>query len=320
MSPVNDRQIVVAGSLAYDNIMDFPGLFKDHILPEKIDSINLSFLVTDLKRQRGGCAANIAYSIALLGGRARIVAAAGHDFDEYAAWLEGEGIDIGGLHRFNDLATASCFVTSDQSSNQIVGFYPGAMGQAGTISMAESAGDRAEMCIVAPDDPAAMLRHCREAKTAGIPLVFDPSFQVIHLSGEDLWEAMKGARIVMLNDYEFAVLKEKTGKTEEEMLEEIEILVVTLGSKGSSIRTLDGHIQVPACEISGMVDPTGAGDSYRAGFLTGLSEGRELEICGRMGSVASAYVVERYGTQSHRYSREEFEARYQKNFGVPLDS
>ncbi len=318
MSPNDDRQIVVAGSLAFDNIMDFPGLFKDHILPEKIDSINLSFLVTDLKRQRGGCAGNIAYSIALLGGRARIVAAAGHDFDEYAAWLEGEGVDIGGLHRFNELATASCFVTSDQSSNQIVGFYPGAMSQAGTISMAESAGDRAEMCIVAPDDPAAMLRHCREAKASGIPLIFDPSFQVIHISGEELWQAMRGARMVMLNDYEFAVLKEKTGKSEEQMLEEVEILIVTLGSKGSSIATRDGKIQVQACEISGMVDPTGAGDAFRAGFLTGVSEGHELAICGRMGSVASAYVVEQYGTQSHRYSRGEFEARYERHFGEPL--
>ena len=318
MPPVNERQIVVAGSLAFDHIMDFPGLFKDHILPEKIDSINLSFLVSDLKKKRGGCAANIAYSIALPGGRARIVAAAGHDFDDYAAWLEGEGIDLGGLHRFDDIVTASCFITSDQSSNQIVGFYPGAMKYAGTISMAESAGDRPEMCIVAPDDPAAMLRHCKEAKEVRIPLVFDPSFQVIHLSGEDLWEAMRGARIVMLNDYEFAVLKEKTGKSEEQMLEEIEILVVTLGSEGSSIRTRDDHIEVPACEIAAMVDPTGAGDSYRAGFLTGLSEDRELEICGRMGSVASAYVVEQYGTQTHRYSREEFEARYERNFGEPL--
>ena len=309
--------ILVAGSLAYDYIMDFPGAFKDHILPDKLHCINISFLVDKLKKQRGGCAANIAYTLALLGERPRIVAAAGRDFSEYEAWLQEQGVDTSAILTVEDEITATCFITTDKSDNQITGFYVGAMKSAASISLKASAGPNPRICIVAPDDPEAMLRHCREAREAGIKFVYDPSFQVTAMDGERLYSGAEGAYALILNDYEFAVFCEKTGKTTEQLLEVVELLVVTLGEQGSNIYR-KGHpeLLVPSAKISEVVDPTGAGDAYRGGFVAGLVRGLPLETAGRMGSVAAAFVVERYGTQNHAYSHREFRARYEENFGT----
>lgn len=309
--------ILVAGSLAYDYIMDFPGAFKDHILPDKLHCINISFLVDKLKKQRGGCAANIGYTLALLGERPRIVAAAGRDFSEYAAWLQEQGVDTSAILTVEDEITATCFITTDKSDNQITGFYVGAMKSAANISLKASAGPNPRMCIVAPDDPDAMLRHCQEAREAGIKFVYDPSFQVTAMDGERLYSGVEGAYALILNDYEFAVFCEKTGKSVEQILEVVELLVVTLGEKGSKI-CRKGHpeLLIPAAKISGVVDPTGAGDAYRGGFVAGLVRGLPLETAGRMGSVASAFVVERYGTQNHAYSHREFQTRFEENFGA----
>lgn len=308
--------ILVAGSLAYDYIMDFPGAFKDHILPDKLHCINISFLVDKLKKQRGGCAANIAYTMALLGEHPRIVAAAGRDFAEYSAWLAEQGVDVSAILRVDDEVTATCFITTDRADNQITGFYVGAMARAKEISLKASAGDHAEIMVIAPDDPDAMLRHAKEAREAGIPVVYDPSFQVTAMDGERLWQGAQGAKALVLNDYEFAVFCEKTGKTEEQILAEVELLIVTLGEKGSRIRTRAGEtVEVPAAKVEQVIDPTGAGDAFRGGFVSGLVRGLPLDVCGRLGSVASAFVVERYGTQSHAYTRREFQNRYEANFG-----
>ncbi len=308
--------ILVAGSLAFDYIMDFPGHFKDHILPDKLHCINISFLVDKLKKQRGGCAANIAYTLALLGERPRVVAAAGRDFAEYASWLESQGVDTGAIMMVDDEVTATCFITTDRSDNQITGFYVGAMARAREISLRASAGPEAKMCIIAPDDPDAMLRHAEEARQSNLPFLYDPSFQVTAMDGERLWAGARGARALILNDYEFSVFCEKTGKSQEDILAEVEIQVVTLGEKGSEIRTRDGQVvQVPAARISAVVDPTGAGDAFRGGFVAGLMRQLPLGTCGRLGSVASAYAVEKYGTQNHAYTRSEFLARYEENFG-----
>ena len=316
--------ILVTGSLAYDYIMDFPGAFKDHILPDKLHCINISFLVDKLKKQRGGCAANIAYTMALLGERPRIVAAAGRDFTEYSAWLSEQGVDVSAILQANDEVTATCFITTDRSDNQITGFYVGAMARAREISLKASAGSKAAICVIAPDDPDAMLRHAREAREAGIPVVYDPSFQVTNMPGDRLWEGTLGAKSLVLNDYEFAVFCEKTGKTEADILAEVELLIVTLGEQGSYIKNRKGEtINIPAAKVSNVVDPTGAGDAFRGGLVSGLVRGLPLEVCGRLGSVASAYVVEQYGTQSHAYSRQDFQKRYEANFGpasVPLFS
>jgi adenosine kinase len=314
-APRAQGRILVTGSVAFDQIMDFPGDFKDHILPDKMHTINLSFLVGELKKQRGGCSANIAYSLALLGRRAKMVAAAGRDFDGYRQWLVDHGVDVSGVRIFDDVPTACCFITTDRADNQITGFHPGAMGRARELSLTEAAGPEDALTIVAPDDPEAMSRHCREAKQAGLPLVYDPSFQVIALDGETLAEDARGARAVFVNDYEFAVFQEKTGRDVAGLLELAEMWVVTLGEKGSVIHLRGGgQVEVPPARVEKVVDPTGAGDAYRAGFLAGLVQERELEVCGRMGSVAAAYAVESYGTQNHAYTQDAYERRYRENF------
>jgi len=316
-TPSNGKEVLVTGSLAFDQIMDFPGKFQDHILPDKLHMINLSFLVSDLRLRRGGCAANIAYTLALLGEKPRIVAAAGNDFDGYRDYLEELGIDVSGIRTFDDLQTACCFITTDRSDNQITGFHPGAMGRAGEISLGDAANaQKAEYAIVAPDDPAAMLRHAREAKEAGVPLLFDPSFQVIALEGEDLRTAADGAEAVFVNDYEFEVFKEKSGLSEKDLMGLARFWVVTLGEKGSRILVRgEGRIEVPPAKAKEVVDPTGAGDAFRAGFMAGLLREQPLDVCGRMGSVASVYAVEHKGTQEHRYTQEEFAERYRASFG-----
>jgi adenosine kinase len=315
------QQILVTGSLAFDQIMVFPGDFKDHILPEKLHVINISFLVSEMRRQRGGCAGNIAYSLALLGHDARVVATAGHDFDDYAAWLEKHGVDLGGVEILDDITTASCFITTDQSDNQITGFFPGAMARAGELSLRELAGDRPAAVIIAPDDPGAMIRHCKEAREAKIPFIFDPSFQVTAMEGDDLATAAQGAAILMVNDYEFAVFEKKTGKTGDDVFDLVDLAAVTLGGEGSKLlRRGEPEISIPAAKIGEFRDPTGAGDAFRAGFVAGLQRGFDLEVCGRMGSVASAFVVEQNGTQVHTYSRQDFAERYAANFGpLPAD-
>ena len=311
-----DRQIIVTGSLAFDQIMVFQGNFQDHILPEKLHVINISFLVSEMKRQRGGCAGNIAYTLALLGHESRIVATAGHDFDDYHQFLAGHGVDLGGIGIIDEMVTASCFITTDQSDNQITGFYPGAMGRAADLSLAERVGDRAGVVVIAPDDPAAMARHCKEARDTGLPFIFDPSFQVTAMDGEALAEAARGAAMLVVNDYEFAVFEKKTGKKGKDVFDLVDMAAVTLGGEGSKLLLKDGtEILIPAAEIGEFKDPTGAGDAYRSGFVAGLQQGFDLEVCGRMGSVASAFVVEQNGTQNHAYTKEDFVARYESNFG-----
>lgn len=310
-------QVLVAGSLAFDHIMSFPGFFKDHILPDRVHMINVSFLVDKIEKQRGGCAGNIAYTLSLLGETPRIVAAAGNDFADYQAWLSKHGIDTSAIKRVDDEITATCFVTTDKSDNQITGFYVGAMARAKEISLKEVAGPNPAVLVVAPDDPEAMLRHCREAREISLPVVYDPSFQVIALDGDKLMQGAEGARAMILNDYEFAVFQEKTDKTHAQLLESIEMLVVTLGEKGSLIHTRDNPepVEVGAARPTEVVDPTGAGDAYRGGFVAGMIRGSSLEECGRMGSVAAVYAIENYGTQNHSYSPDEFAARYEDNFG-----
>ncbi len=311
-----EGQILVAGSLAFDHIMSFPDYFKNHILPDKLHQINVSFLVDKVQKQRGGCSGNIAYTLALLGRTPRIVAAAGHDFAGYEKFLKEEGVDTSAILQVDDEITATCFITTDQSNNQITGFYVGAMPRSKEMSVKALAGSNPAVLIVAPDDPEAMLRHCREAKEASIPVIYDPSFQVIAMDGEKLLEGALGSKAMILNDYEFAVFQEKTGKSVEKLHQDIELLVVTLGEKGSRLMPRGGPVvEVPACPAQEVVDPTGAGDAFRGGFVAGLVSGCELEECARMGSVAAVYAVENYGTQQHRYSLEEFAARFKKAYG-----
>ncbi len=317
MASHKGHKILVTGSLAWDQIMDFPGNFKDHILPDKAHVISISFLVSQLKKQRGGCSANIAYSLALLEEKPVIVAAAGSDFGDYKRFLDEQGVDTKHIKMFSDELTASCFITTDKVDNQITGFFPGAMRRAGELSIRSEVGNaKPEVAIVSPDDPQAMLRHARECREAKIPFVYDPSFQVTAMDGAALLEGAKGAKALMLNDYEMAVFQEKTKLSEKDVLEQVEMVIVTFGEKGSEIRRKGKDpIKVGVAKPEKVVDPTGAGDAYRAGFVSGLVSGFTLESCGRMGSVAAVYAVEQYGTQNHRYTREEFLRRFETNFG-----
>lgn len=311
-----DGQIIVTGSLAFDQIMVFPGSFKDHIKPDKLHVISISFLVSEMRKQRGGCAGNIGYTLALLGHDPRVVAAAGSDFGAYREWLEAHGVDVGGVQCFDDEITASCHITTDQDDNQITGFFVGAMARAGELSLKQLAGERPAVAIIAPDDPGAMMRHCQEAREMKLPFLFDPSFQVTAMNGEDLATASRGAAILAVNDYEHSVFEEKTGMKGSAIFELLDMVIVTLGGDGSKIlRSGEEEVLIPVAKVENFTDPTGAGDSYRGGFIAGLQKGYDLSICGRMGSVASAFVVEQNGTQSHSYTQQDFAERYAANFG-----
>ncbi len=315
MNSNKKSRVLVTGSLAYDFILTFPGFFKDHILPDKLHMINVSFLVNKVTKQRGGCAGNVGYTLALLGESPRLLASAGHDFEPYAEFLREHGVGIEDVAIVDDEMTATCFITTDQSHNQFTGFYVGAMGQAKELSVKEKLGE-AEIVIVSPDDPEAMTRHCREAKETNAQLVYDPSFQVIAMDGDFLWEGARGAKALILNDYEFSVFQDKTGKSIEELHQEIEILVVTLGVEGSRIMPRGGEeIRVKPVKTEEAKDPTGCGDAYRGGFLAGMINGCSLLECGQLGSVASVFVVEQYGTQNHSYTTAEFAKRYQDTYG-----
>ncbi len=308
-------QIIVTGSIAYDYLMSFPGSFSEHLLPGHLDRVSLSFLVDSMDKRRGGCAPNIAYTLALLGERPRLMGTAGQDFDEYRTWLEAAGVDTSLVRQVDGKFTASFFCSTDKDGNQIASFYTGAMAHAGELSFRAAGGG--DLAIIAPNDPGAMVQYAAECRTLGIPYIFDPSQQVARLSGEELRAGVTGAEILICNDYEFAIIAEKTGMGEAEMLGHARALVVTRGERGSSIVLPSGTIDVPAVPPRQIVDPTGVGDAFRGGFMKGMASGAGLEVCGRLGSVAAAFALEHLGGSSHAYTREEFVERYAATFGGP---
>lgn len=313
--------VLLSGSLAYDHIMVFPGHFEDHILPDKIHVLNVSFLVDSLDRLRGGVAGNIGYSLALLAAPCRIVATVGVDFDEYRAVLEELGVDTSGIHVIQDERTASAFITTDRSDNQITGFYPGAMTKARNVAVADHL-DGVNLGVISPTDPEAMIRHSRELAAARIPFLFDPGQQIIALSGSALDEGIASARMLIGNDYEFAMISEKTGKTRDELIRACQTVVVTYGELGSTIYDDRGlrEYRIPAARATKVVDPTGAGDGFRAGLIRGMLDGMPWDAAGRLASQAATFVVEVKGTQSHRYTLDEFVRRFSESFPEYADS
>ena len=322
--------IVVTGSIAYDYIMSFPGCFREHILPERIESLSVSFLVDSMHKRRGGCAPNIAYSLALLGECPRVMGTVGQDFAEYRAWLEEQGIDTSTIKEIEGEFTASYFVSTDQESNQIASFYTGAMAQAHTLSFKDQDYSTIDVAIISPNDPQAMVQYAQECQELGIPYIYDPSQQIVRLSGEELREGVRGARMLILNDYEYEMFQKKTGLSEAETLTLTQTIVVTKGQRGSTVITLDCKpeeltglpdasglrvIEVPAVPPRCVSDPTGVGDAYRAGVIKGLVRGYTWETIGRLASLAATYVIETHGPQSHRYTPSEFVARYREQFG-----
>lgn len=306
-------KIVITGSIAYDYLMSYPGRFQDAFVADKLEKISLSFLVDSLKRQRGGTAPNIAYTMALLGDQPTIMATAGQDFGEYREWLESHGIDTSAILSIKDEFTASFFVNTDEDNNQIASFYTGAMARAGKLSFGEHAPD-ADLTIITPNDPDAMLNYVRECKAIGLPFIYDPSQQTARISGEDIREGIDGCFLLSSNEYEFQLIQEKTGLTESDILGQVGGLVMTMGPSGSRL-VIDGHDEfVPVAPTRWIAEPTGAGDAYRAGLMRGMQLKLPWSVAGRMGALAAAYVLEQYGPQNHYFTREEFVARYRESF------
>lgn len=312
--------ILITGSVAYDYLMTFPGHFKEQILPERLESISLSFLVDSMSKQRGGIAPNIAYTMALLGEKPRVMATVGEDFEEYRAWLEAKGVDTSLMCVIPGVFTASFFATTDNASAQIASFYPGAMGHAATQSIKELP-DRPDLVIVSPNAPEAMMKFPAECRELGVHYLYDPSQQVLRLEGKELARDMEGAHFLFCNDYEFGLISKKTGWSLDQVLDHVKFLVITRGKDGADLYSGDETVHIPTVPEDEIVDPTGVGDAFRGGFLAGYSRGFDWKLCGEIGSLAAVYCLEQRGPQSHAYTRQEFVKRFRKHFndGGKLD-
>jgi adenosine kinase len=309
-------RIIVTGSIAFDYLMSFPGKFTEHFLPEHFSRVSLSFLVDSMDKRRGGCAPNIAYTLALLGERPLLMATAGQDFGDYRAWLDAAGIDTSLVKVIGGRFTASFFCSTDEANNQIASFYTGAMANAGELSFRTIDGLKHDgLVIVSPNDPGAMVQYAEECSTLGIRYIWDPGQQCARMDGPQLADGVTGAFMVIVNDYELELLRQKTGMNEEDIQQQAEVLVVTRGEKGCTVMTKGKSVDVPAVPPDRIEDPTGVGDAFRGGFMKGLATGASYEVCARMGSVAAAYALEHLGGTSHSYTWKEFTARYEKHFG-----
>lgn len=306
-------RLVVTGSIAYDYLMSFPGRFTEHFLPEHMSRVSLSFLVDSMDKRRGGCAPNIAYTLALLRERPLLMASAGEDFNEYRQWLEAAGIDTSAVKQIDGKFCASFFCSTDQENNQIASFYTGAMADAGQLSF-RTIGDVA-LAIISPNDPGAMVQYAEECRTLGIPFIFDPGQQCARMAGDELRDGLRGAAIVIVNDYELELLKQKTGLAEDDLVDQAHALIVTRGEHGSTVIAKVGRTDVSAVPPSRIVDPTGVGDAFRGGLMKGIALGLSYDVACRLGSVAATYALEHMGGQSHSYTWAEFRRRYEEHFG-----
>jgi adenosine kinase len=312
--------IVVTGSVAFDYLMRFPGRFVEHLIADQMERLSVSFLVDDMRRVPGGCGPNISYGLALLGERPLLVATAGRDAAEYREWLARQGVDVSGLLLHDDVFTASFFVSTDRDQNQLASFYTGAMARARELSLRATVAGDAALVVIAPNDPEAMGLYAEECRERAIPFLYDPSQQVARLTGEDLRAGLDGAFLVIVNEYEFGILRQKTDRSREELEALVPVLVVTHGADGSTIsaagpRGREVHRIPPARLDSPAVDPTGVGDAYRSGLVRGIRIGASWEVAGRIGSVAASIVLETLGPQPDRYEPAEFIGRYERSFG-----
>jgi adenosine kinase len=315
-----EGRVVVTGSVAFDYLMRFPGHFVEHLIPDQMHRLSVSFLVDDMRRVPGGCASNIAYGLALLGERPLLLATAGRDAVEYRDWLAHQGIDVSALAIHDDVFTASFFVSTDRDQNQLASFYTGAMARARDLTLHGDASADAALVVISPNDPEAMARYARECRELAVPFLYDPSQQVARLSGEDLVAGFDGAFVLIVNDYEYGILRQKTGLSREDLESRVPALVVTHGGEGSTISVAGPRAreryEVPIAPLErGALDPTGVGDAYRAGLVRGIRIGAPWAVAGRIGSVAAAIVLESEGPQPPRYSAGDFRARYARSFG-----
>ena len=309
-------RIFVSWSLAYDRIMDFPGRFQDHILPEKIHILNVCFMVNGLIERFGGTAGNIAYNLALLGEKPVILATGGRDFGPYKDWLIQLELPLQGIRPIPQEFTAGAYITTDLSDNQITGFNPGAMKYPSEYSF-DGINPRETLAIVAPGNLEDMLAYTRSYKAEGVPYIFDPGQSIPAWEGADLKEMAAGALALIVNDYELEMFRKKTGLEEAGTLELTGTLVTTKGEEGSVLLTKKGEEVIPAAPARRVVDPTGAGDAYRAGLIKGLIQGLPWATAAHMGAILASFAVEQQGTQEHQLELADFWERYTENFGPP---
>ncbi|MDA8126628.1 MAG: carbohydrate kinase family protein [Deltaproteobacteria bacterium] len=307
-------KIIVSGSLAYDRIMDFPGYFADHILPEKIHSLNIAFQVNGMQEKFGGTAGNIAYSLTLLGEKPVISATIGQDYQRYFDWLEKNGIATEGIRIIEEEWTAGAYITTDKADNQITGFNPGAMRQSSQLDFS-TLDPRDTLVIVSPGNLDDMANYPKACKERGIDYIFDPGQALPVLDAKDLVRSIEGAKILIVNDYEQEFIMNKTGLSKRELLALPKAVITTLGGEGSRISTAKGELGVPVITAREVKDPTGAGDSYRGGLICGLMQGKDIVRSAHMGSVCASFAVECYGTQEYRFSPEEFDRRLNEHAG-----
>ena len=299
--------IIVTGSLAYDRIMDFPGKFSDHILPEKIHVLNVCFQVSGMKEKFGGTAGNIAYALTLMGEKPLVCATIGHDYEKYFKWLAKNGISTEGIRIIEEEFTAGAYITTDQADNQITGFNPGAMKYPSSLDVSKL--DRQTIVIVSPGNFEDMVNYPRLCKEKGIDYIFDPGQSLPMWDAKDLIASIDGCRILIVNDYELELVMSKTGLAKKDLLGMSGTIITTLGAEGSQISAPGGEIKIPVVKPSRVEDPTGAGDSYRGGLISGLVCGKDILQSSRMGSVCASFAVECYGTQDYSFTMEEFNKR-----------
>jgi adenosine kinase len=307
--------ILVSGSLAYDRIMDFPGRFSDHIMPDKIHMINVSLTVNGLKENFGGTAGNIAYSLALLGESPRILAAIGHDYHRYFEWLEEHRLSAQDIRIVSEEATASAYITTDLADNQITGFNPGAMKHPSGFDFSKVNPNEC-IAIVAPGNLQDMAEYSATCQEQGIFSIFDPGQSLPAWQGKDLARCIGQSNLLVSNDYELALIKDKTGLSAQQLLEKVGVIVTTRGEEGCEILTRDGAAhRVPSIPTDNVVDPTGAGDAFRGGLIKGLIQGCPVERAVMMGTVCAHYVIQCYGTQEYSFTQAEFAAKLERHFG-----
>ncbi|MBN1218803.1 MAG: carbohydrate kinase family protein [Anaerolineae bacterium] len=316
--------VAVTGSMAFDYIMSFPGKFSEHILPDQIEKLSISFLVDSMRRERGGCAGNIAYNLALFEQPVLLMATVGQDAPEYIAGLRERGVDTSGVLQLPTDFTASFFVSTDQMNNQIASFYTGAMAKAGQISFHHQKHQNIKLAVISPNDPGAMVKYVTECQELGIPYVYDPSQQIPRLTPADLLDGINGAAALVVNDYEFEMIKKQTELTDGDLRAMAPTIIITRGEQGSLIYVSDTdgdgnyshrEVDIPPALPHRIAEPTGVGDAFRAGLITGMMRGYPWEVSGRLGSVAATYVLEQHGTQRHTYTRRQVAVRYRELFG-----
>ena len=307
---------LICGSMAFDTIMVFEDRFKNHILPEQVHILNVSFLVPEMRRNFGGCAGNIAYNLRLLGGDGLPMGTVGGDFAPYAQWLDRHGIRRDALREVPDTYTAQAYITTDQDDNQITAFHPGAMSFAHQVQVPDISG--VNLGMVSPDGRQGMIEHAEQFAAAGIPFVFDPGQGMPMFDGADLDRFVEQATWLAFNDYEAKLMQERTGRSPEQLARDVEAVIVTRGAHGSVIYTGGRVLEIPAAPAQRLVDPTGCGDAYRGGLLYGLQNGLDWEITGRIAALMGAIKIEHAGTQNHAFDRAGFEARFKEAFGFAL--